>query len=63
VMLLCLSSCCFKIFSGGVAAGEDLVEFAGDVAFEAAHDVLFGQSVGGAAGRIGAGAGAGRQAG
>src|ERR1051325_4397401 len=46
----------------GEVGAEGVVDFAGGVAFEAADDVLFGQSLGGAASEVGAGAGAVAQA-
>src|SRR5690606_2753378 len=57
-MLLWMSSGEFKI----VWCGDELVELAGDVAFEAADDLLLGQAVFGASFHVGAGAGVPAQA-
>src|SRR5690606_14532949 len=57
-MLLWMSSSEFKI----VWCGDELVELAGDVAFEAADDLLLGQAVFGASFHVGAGAGVPAQA-
>src|SRR6266498_420963 len=56
-MLLCLSSCYGKILGVDFRAGQGLVEFAGNVALEAADDFLCGQSFGGATRYVGAGVG------
>src|SRR6266545_7546006 len=57
-MLLWMSSCEFMI----VWRDDELVELAGDVAFEAADDLLFGETVFGASFHVGAGAGVPAQA-
>src|SRR5690606_19375637 len=57
-MLLWMSSGEFKM----VWCGDDLVELAGDVAFEAADDLLLGLALLGASFHVGAGAGVPAQA-
>src|SRR5690606_8523200 len=57
-MLLWMSSGEFKM----VWCGDELVELAGDVAFEAADDLLLGHAVFGASFHVGAGAGVPAQA-
>src|SRR5690242_369289 len=51
-----MSSCLCCLGFDDVLPGEGVVDLAGDIAFEAAEDVSFGQTFGGAAGDVVAGA-------
>src|ERR1700691_2518336 len=56
-MLLCLSSSCGLVLVAGFRAGQELVDLAGDISFEAADDLFLGQALGGAALDVGTGGG------
>ena len=56
-MLLCIVNCWSDRFSAEVGGDEDVVDLAGDVAFQVSDDLGFGESFLGAALRVGAASG------
>ena len=56
-MLLCIVKCWSDRFSAEVEGDEDVVDLAGDVAFQASDDLGFGESFVGSALGVGAASG------